>query len=75
MPEEFHWLLEDTADGVESVVIAVRSGKDDDGELDHGFRLPAAGFRLFDFDTVALDHGIGEDLVGDFGGERLRLIR
>src|SRR5262249_40004451 len=33
VPDEFNGLLEDVADGVESVVIAIRAGKNDDSEF------------------------------------------
>ena len=56
--------------GVVGVVIAVGSGKDDDGEFHRcAPQLPADG--SIDFDPIALDHRIGEQLVGDLGGQRL----
>ena len=59
-------LAEHVLHGVVRVVVAVRSGKDDDRELHW-----AGPFHHLD--AEALDDGIRRARVGDLGGERCRL--
>ena len=54
--------------GVIRVVVAIGSGKDDDGEF-HAVGL------VSDLDAIALDDRIGQQLVGGFRRERARLVR
>ena len=63
VPDELGVLAEDVCRRVIGVVVAVAAWKHDNGELHH----------QLDLDAIALDHRIGEQLVGHFRRERRRL--
>ena len=65
VPDEFSGLAEHRRRRVIRVVVAVRTRKDDDREFHDSVNL----------DAITLDDRVGQELVGHFGRERLRMRR